>query len=161
MLSRSLSTSQSWPGRATTTTVAVSPFRRGCWQGCPDKSCPGCEMRKSASSGREPVRWRPASGVPAKETILRNPKKKFSGDSWFRRGLRRCGLEPALPTRHEKNCSTNCFHPSEMKLNVCCTCIGSSDYSTKIYSYDESGAGALSIEHDRRHILPILRGAGK
>ena len=30
------------------------------------------------------------------------------------------------------------FSPDEMALNVCRTCIGSSDYSTKVYSFDES-----------------------
>ena len=29
------------------------------------------------------------------------------------------------------------FHPSEMSLNVCRTCMGSSDYSTEMFSYDE------------------------
>ena len=29
------------------------------------------------------------------------------------------------------------FHPAEMGLNVCRTCIGSSDYSTEVFSYDE------------------------
>jgi glucosylceramidase len=55
------------------------------------------------------------------------------------------------------------FHPSEMGLNVCRTCIGSSDYSTKLYSYDDGEADPelkrFSIEHDRQYILPVLRQA--
>ena len=55
------------------------------------------------------------------------------------------------------------FHPSEMGLNVCRTCIGSSDYSTKLYSFDDGQADPdltrFSIEHDREYILPVLRQA--
>ena len=57
------------------------------------------------------------------------------------------------------------FDPSEMGLSVCRTCIGSSDYSTKVYSYDDGDADPdltrFSIEHDRAYILPILREARK
>ncbi|MFZ0085052.1 MAG: glycoside hydrolase family 30 beta sandwich domain-containing protein [Candidatus Acidiferrales bacterium] len=55
------------------------------------------------------------------------------------------------------------FHPSEIGLNVCRTCIGSSDYSTKVYSFDDGdadpGLTRFSIDHDREYILPILRQA--
>jgi glucosylceramidase len=57
------------------------------------------------------------------------------------------------------------FHPSEMGLNVCRTCIGSSDYSTVAYSFDEGDPDPellrFSIEHDRAYILPMLRLARK
>ena len=52
-----------------------------------------------------------------------------------------------------------------MGLNVCRTCVGSSDYSTKVYSYDEGGPDPelqhFSIEPDRAYILPMLREARK
>ncbi len=56
------------------------------------------------------------------------------------------------------------FHPSEMNLSVGRTCVGSSDYSTKAYSYDESETpdtelSKFSIAHDRQWILPMLREA--
>jgi glucosylceramidase len=58
------------------------------------------------------------------------------------------------------------FAPDAMALNVCRTCIGSSDYSTKVYSYDESNEPdpelkKFSIEHDKQLYLPILREARK
>jgi len=57
------------------------------------------------------------------------------------------------------------FHPSEMGLGVCRTCIGSSDYSTKVYSYDEGDPDPelkrFSIDYDRQYILPMLREARK
>ena len=55
------------------------------------------------------------------------------------------------------------FHPSEMGLSVCRICVGSSDYSRNIYSFDEGDPDPdltrFSIDHDREYILPILRQA--
>lgn len=55
------------------------------------------------------------------------------------------------------------FHRSEMGLNVCRTCIGSSDHSASLYSFDEGEPDPdlkrFSIDHDRSYILPILRQA--
>jgi glucosylceramidase len=58
------------------------------------------------------------------------------------------------------------FAPDAMALNVCRTCIGSSDYATKVYSYDESHEPdpelkKFSIDHDKQYYLPILREARK
>lgn len=58
------------------------------------------------------------------------------------------------------------FAPEAMALNVCRTCIGSSDYATKMYSYDESPEPdpelkKFSIDHDKEFYLPILREAQK
>jgi glucosylceramidase len=58
------------------------------------------------------------------------------------------------------------FAPDALALNVCRTCIGSSDYATKMYSYDESSEPdpdlkKFSIEHDKEFYLPILREARK
>jgi glucosylceramidase len=55
------------------------------------------------------------------------------------------------------------FHPSEMGLSVCRICVGSSDYSRSVYSFDEGEPDPdltrFSIDHDREYILPILRQA--
>jgi glucosylceramidase len=56
------------------------------------------------------------------------------------------------------------FSPEEMGLSVCQTCIGASDYSRSLYSFDDSDRPdpelkKFSIEHDRAYILPILREA--
>jgi len=58
------------------------------------------------------------------------------------------------------------FAPDAMALNVCRTCIGSSDYATKAYTYDEStepdpDLRKFSIDHDKEFYLPILRQARK
>src|SRR5712692_1807309 len=56
------------------------------------------------------------------------------------------------------------FGPAGLRLSVCRTCIGSSDYSTRAYSFDDSpepdpDLKKFSIEHDRGYILPTLRAA--
>lgn len=55
------------------------------------------------------------------------------------------------------------FSPNEMALNLNRTCIGSSDYATHLYSYDEGEPDPeltrFSIDHDRKYILPIIREA--
>jgi glucosylceramidase len=58
------------------------------------------------------------------------------------------------------------FDPSRLGLSVSRICMGSSDYSTKEYSYCEGldpdpEMKRFSIEHDRQYILPILREARK
>ncbi|HKD59272.1 MAG TPA: glycoside hydrolase family 30 beta sandwich domain-containing protein [Terracidiphilus sp.] len=58
------------------------------------------------------------------------------------------------------------FAPDAMALNVCRTCVGSSDYATKAYSYDESNEPdpelkKFSIGHDKEFYLPMLREARK
>ncbi len=58
------------------------------------------------------------------------------------------------------------FDPSEMAMNVCRTCIGASDYSRDVYSFDESDAPdpelkKFSIDHDKAYILPVLRESRK
>jgi len=58
------------------------------------------------------------------------------------------------------------FAPDQMALNVCRTCIGSSDYATKVYSYDESSEPdpelkRFTVDHDKEFYLPVLREARK
>jgi len=58
------------------------------------------------------------------------------------------------------------FAPEEMGFNVCRTCVGASDYSRTVYSFDESAEADpelkhFSIDHDKEYILPVLREARK
>jgi glucosylceramidase len=57
------------------------------------------------------------------------------------------------------------FHPEKMGLNVCRTCIGSSDYSTEMFTYDEGEPDPemtrFSIAHDQAYVLPMMRQARK
>lgn len=54
------------------------------------------------------------------------------------------------------------YGPKGLRMSVGRTCVGSSDYSTKVYSFDDSiepdpELKHFTIEHDRRWILPTLR----
>src|ERR1700758_3183922 len=56
------------------------------------------------------------------------------------------------------------FAPDEMAINVCRTCIGASDYSKSLYSFDDSEQddpelAKFSVDHDKAYILPVLREA--
>jgi glucosylceramidase len=58
------------------------------------------------------------------------------------------------------------FAREEMAMNVCRTCIGASDYSKSLYSFDDSEQDdpelkKFSIDHDKAYILPALREARK
>jgi glucosylceramidase len=52
------------------------------------------------------------------------------------------------------------FDPSEMGFSVSRLCLGSSDYATRAYSYDDGEPDPelkrFSIDHDREYILPVL-----
>ena len=55
------------------------------------------------------------------------------------------------------------YGPTGLRLSVGRTCIGSSDYTTEMYSYDDGPEDPelkrFSIDHDRPYLLPILRQA--
>jgi glucosylceramidase len=55
------------------------------------------------------------------------------------------------------------FSRQEMEFSVCRICIGSSDYSRSMFSYDEGEPDPdltrFSIDHDREYILPTLKAA--
>src|ERR1035437_3293350 len=57
------------------------------------------------------------------------------------------------------------YHPSELAMAVTRLCIGSSDFSTKMYSYDEGEPDPelkrFSIDQDKQYLLPQLRTARK
>ncbi len=69
-------------------------------------------------------------------------------------------LDPAV----RKELFHKLFDPSQLGLSVSRICMGSSDYSTKAYSYDEGldpdpDMKRFSIDHDREYIIPILKEA--
>lgn len=114
-----------------------------------------------------PVVWRPASGQSGGDSVLLDPGKKFQTILGFGAAFTdaSCYMFNQLPGEARSELFHQLFHPSEMGLNVCRTCMGSSDYSTKVYSYDEGEPDPdlkrFSIEHDRAYILPMLREARK
>jgi glucosylceramidase len=109
--------------------------------------------------------WGPARATPEAEQIQLDPSKKFQEILGFGGAFTdaACYTFNQLAPHAREQLLHEMFHPSEMGLSVCRTCMGSSDYSTKVYSFDEGEPDPdltrFSIEHDREYILPILRQA--
>ncbi|HLK31764.1 MAG TPA: glycoside hydrolase family 30 beta sandwich domain-containing protein [Terriglobales bacterium] len=131
----------------------------------------GGEVRRWTTQGNqrcspaEPLKWTAAAGPASRETLLLNPEVKFQEILGFGAAFTdsACYVLNQLSSSARQTLFQELFHPSRMSLSVCRTCIGSSDYATKLYSYDDGSADPelkrFSIAHDREYILPILRQA--
>lgn len=110
------------------------------------------------------IRWNESvRGTTTGERIQISPDKKFQDILGFGGAFTDAAcytfnrLEPAAREAlfHEM------FHPSQMGLSMGRLPVGSSDYATKVYSFDEGDPDPemkrFSIAHDREYILPILR----
>jgi glucosylceramidase len=113
------------------------------------------------------TQWHSSAAPPSEETIVLNPEKEFQTILGFGAAFTdaACYTVNRLLPSVQEHLFHELFHPAEMGLNVCRTCMGSSDYSTKAYTYDEGEADPelkrFSIELDRQYILPMLRAARK
>src|SRR5258708_40318681 len=114
------------------------------------------------------VAWQSASASNAPDTVVVDPSKKFQEILGFGGAFTdaTCYTFNRLDPAAREKLFHELFHPLEMGLSVCRTCIGSSDYSTKVYSYDDGeepdpDLTRFSIQHDREYILPMLREARK
>jgi len=112
-----------------------------------------------------PLKWRDASG--SEQGINIDPEKKFQEVLGFGAAFTdaACYMFNQLPTAAREQLLHELFHPSKLGLNVCRTCIGASDYSTEVFSYDEGEPDLemkrFSIQHDEAYVLPALRQARK
>ena len=108
--------------------------------------------------------WAKARGA-AKDAVVIEPEKKYQEILGFGAAFTdaSCYMFNQLSADAREQILRQMFHPAEMGLSVCRVCIGSSDYATKAYSYDEGDPDPeltrFSIEHDREYILPVLRQA--
>jgi len=111
------------------------------------------------------LKWQSASGKSRAEAIVVNPEKKFQKILGFGAAFTdaACYMFHQLPAAARAQLFHELFHSSQMGLSVCRTCIGSSDYSRNVFSYDEGDSdpelARFSIAHDQEYILPILRQA--
>jgi glucosylceramidase len=133
----------------------------------------GGEISSWVTSGEERftagprIGWDAAAGLPSGDRIELDPGKKYQEILGFGGAFTdgACYMLHQLTPAARAQLLHEMFHPSEMGLNVCRTCIGSSDYSASLYSFDEGAADPdltrFSIEHDREYILPVLREARK
>jgi glucosylceramidase len=123
----------------------------------------GGKMRYEAAPS---IAWRRASET-AENAIEVNPSNKYQEILGFGAAFTdaACYTFNRLDPPAREQLFHEIFHPSEMGLNVCRTCIGSSDYSTEMFSYNEGEPDPemkrFSIAHDERYVLPMLREARK
>jgi glucosylceramidase len=109
--------------------------------------------------------WRAASATLGTDLLRLNPARKFQQILGFGGAFTdaACYTFNQLAPAAREQLFHELFHPSEMGLSTGRLCVGSSDYSTKLYSYDDGEPDPdltrFSIEHDREYILPVLRQA--
>ena len=120
------------------------------------------------------LRNHPAASIPWKSganaagaVIELNPQKRYQEILGFGAAFTdaACYTFNRLDPSAREKLFSELFHPSGMGLNVCRTCMGASDYSTEIFSYDEGEPDPemkrFSIAHDQPYVLPMLREARK
>jgi glucosylceramidase len=137
------------------------------------KSSPSGEIAVWTTSDKQrftrgaSLSWKRATGPSGTNTIVLKPEKKFQNILGFGAAFTdaSCYLFSQLSGEARGRLLRELFHPSELGLSVCRTCIGSSDYATEVYSFDEGDPDPelkrFSIEHDRAYLLPALREARK
>ena len=137
----------------------------------PSSPVPGSDISVWITSGEQRfapasrIAWRPESGEVSGNEIRLNPNVKFQQILGFGGAFTdaTCYTFNRLSAPEREKLFHELFHPSEMGFSTGRICVGSSDYSTKVYSYDEGEPDPelkrFSIDHDREYILPILRQA--
>ena len=130
----------------------------------------GSEISVRVTSGEDRfaaapnAKWSTAGAAGAEEVRL-DPAKQFQELLGFGGAFTdaACYTFNRLTPPEREKLFHELFHPSEMGLNVCRICVGSSDYSATLYSFDEGQPDPdmtrFSIDHDREYILPMLRQA--
>ena len=111
-----------------------------------------------------PLRWVAASGAPPPNSaIVISPAETAQPVLGFGAALTdaACHVLSQMPQSGRESLLNELFSPKEMAFSVGRICIGSSDYSRNVFSYDEGEPDPelkrFSIEHDREYILPLLR----
>ncbi len=123
--------------------------------------------RDKRYSAGEALIWKPLTEVKA-DAIVLNPGATRQEILGFGGALTdaSCYVLSQMTADERSAVIHDLFAPGELALNVCRTCIGASDYSRSVYSFDESTEPdpelkKFSIEHDKAYILPMLREARK
>jgi glucosylceramidase len=115
----------------------------------------------------DPLAWQPLTEVQA-DAIMLDPLTTRQEILGFGAALTdaSCYVLNQLNEDERQTVMHDLFAPDAMAMNVCRTCIGASDYSRTLYSFDESPEpdpelAKFSIDHDKAYILPVLREARK
>jgi glucosylceramidase len=118
-------------------------------------------MEKHAA--RAPLQWAKAvAGAPG-ATIEIDSTRQYQPILGFGTALTdaSCFLLSGLPAAARHAFLTDVYSPTGLNLNLGRCCIGASDYSRSIYSYDDvaddMNLDHFSLKHDEAYILPTLR----
>jgi glucosylceramidase len=109
-----------------------------------------------------PGDWKPLYRNTAADIIV-DPSRAFQPILGFGAALTdsSCYLLSRMPAEKRSAFLTELYSPSGMNLSVGRCCIGSSDYATEIYNYDDvpgdTSLDHFSIAHDEKYLLPTLR----
>src|SRR5271170_1144665 len=153
-------------GLAATTAAPASVFASQ-----PSPAVPTGEIEVWVTAGSmrcarsKAISWRPASEASYPQTIRLNPAKQFQDILGFGAAFTdaSCYTFNQLAPEVREELFHEMFHPTQMGLSVCRVCMGASDYSTSLYSYDDGDPDPdlqrFSIDHDRAYILHMLRQA--
>ncbi|HEY2472322.1 MAG TPA: glycoside hydrolase family 30 beta sandwich domain-containing protein [Terracidiphilus sp.] len=121
--------------------------------------------RRHAST--EPLAWTPLTTI-APDAIVLDPTATRQEMLGFGAAFTdaACYMLNQLSSDQRATLMHELFAPDQMAMNVCRTCIGASDYSKSLYSFDDSDEDdpqlkKFSIDHDKAYILPMLRDARK
>ncbi len=115
----------------------------------------------------EPLAWKPIAAV-ASDAIALDPGSTRQEMLGFGAALTdaSCWVLSQIPADQRAALMHELISPDEMAMNVCRSCIGSSDYSRELFSYNDSeqddpGLKKFSIDHDKAYVLPMLKEARK
>jgi glucosylceramidase len=124
-------------------------------------------FRDKRHASGEPLAWKPVTAV-ASDAIVLDPTATQQEMLGFGAAFTdaACYMLNQLHSDERAALMHELFAPDEMAINVCRTCIGASDYSKSLYSFDDSEQddpelAKFSIDHDKAYILPALREARK
>lgn len=113
------------------------------------------------------LQWKSTAAPEGSNVISLDPAKRYQPVLGFGAAFTdaACYMFNQLPPNAREQLFHELFSASEMNLSVGRICVGSSDYSTSVYSFDEGTPdpelARFSIEHDRSYILPMLTEARK
>ncbi|MGA2329906.1 MAG: glycoside hydrolase family 30 beta sandwich domain-containing protein [Bryobacteraceae bacterium] len=135
-----------------------------------DPGKPAGEIRVWVTAGSQrwaqapSLQWQPAGGTSGAGIVL-DPSRQFQEVLGFGAAFTdaACYVLSRMAAEARAALFAELFDPSGIGLSVFRTCLGSSDYSTKVYSYDDGEPDPemlrFSIDHDRQYILPVIRQA--
>ncbi len=147
-------------------TVAAAPSAGAPGQGNANQPKGEIQVRRTHGEKRyaqdAPLRWQAVAGAGG-NAIRLDPGRTYQELLGFGASFTdaACYMFNQLAADAREKLLRELFHPSEMGFSVARLCIGSSDYATKAYSYDDGEPDPelkrFSIDHDREYILPVLR----